>query len=122
MRFLGIGFLLWLIATIAFRLIGQYLLDSTNTALAIGLFIATLPLMIIVTTAVYVWQQVKAIERPKAALLLALPGMLLDVGSVLFFPIVFPNIDPNANVLFASLMLWGYSSILITGVLPQNEL
>ncbi|MBD1845428.1 DUF5367 domain-containing protein [Cyanobacteria bacterium FACHB-63] len=122
MLFLGIGFLIWLVATIAFRLIGQYLLDPTNIALSIGLFLATTLSMFIIVTGVYFWQQVKAIERPKAALLIALPGMLLDVGSVLFFPKVFPNIDPSANVLFAGLMLWGYSSILVTSFLPRNEL
>jgi hypothetical protein len=122
MLFLGLGFVIWLVATIAFRLIGQYLLDPTNIALCIGLFLATTIAMIIAVTGVYFWQQVKVIERPKTALLIALPGMLLDVGSVLFFPTVFPNIDPNANVLFAGLMLWGYSSILVTSLLPQNEL
>ncbi|MBW4443105.1 MAG: DUF5367 domain-containing protein [Plectolyngbya sp. WJT66-NPBG17] len=122
MLFLGIGFLGWLIATIAFRFIGQYLLDPTNIALSIGLFLATPIAMFVVITGVYFWQQVKAIERPKAALLIALPGMILDAGSVLSFSSVFPNIDPNANTLFAALMLWGYSSILATGFLPQDEL
>lgn len=122
MLFLGIGFLGWLIATIAFRLVGQYLLDPTNVNLPIGVFLATPLVAVIVMTGIYLWQQVKAIERPKAALLIAVPGMLLDVVSVLYFPTVFPNIDPSANILFAGLMLWGYSSILLTGFLPQNEL
>lgn len=120
MRFLGIGFLIWLIATIAFRLIGQYLLDPTNIALSIGLFLATTLVMFIVSIEIYSWQQVKLTERSKAALLLALPGMLLDVISVLLFPTVFPNIDPSANILFAGLMLWGYSSILVTSFLPAK--
>ncbi|MBD1824619.1 DUF5367 family protein [Cyanobacteria bacterium FACHB-DQ100] len=117
MLFLGVGFLIWLVATIAFRLIGQFLLNPSNLALSIGLFLATTIAMLIVVTGVFVWQRVDAIARPKAALLIALPGMLLDVGSVLFFPMVFPNIDPNANILFAGLMLWGYSSILVTSFL-----
>lgn len=122
MRFVGIGFSIWLIATIAFRLIGQYLLDPTHFLLSIGLFLATTIAMFVIVSGVYSWQQVKVAERPKAALLIALPGMLLDVVSVLLFPAVFPNIDPNANILFAGLMLWGYSSILATSFLPQNEL
>lgn len=121
MLFLGIGFIGWLAATIAFHLIGQYLLDPTNIALSIGLFLAASIVMIVLVTGVYFWRQVKVIDQPKVALLIALPGMLLDVGSVLFFPTVFPNIDPNANVLFAGLMLWGYSFILVTSFL-RNEL
>lgn len=120
MLFVGIGLLIWFVATIAFRLIGQYLLDPSNIALSIGLFLATTIAMLIVVTGVYVWQKVDAIARPKVALLIALPGMLFDVGSVLFFPSVFPNIDPGANVLFAGLMLWGYSSILVTSFLPYE--
>ncbi|MCY6492080.1 DUF5367 family protein [Leptolyngbya sp. GGD] len=120
MQFLGIGVFIWLTATIAFRLIGQFLLDPTNIALSIGLFLATSLVMLIVVTSVYLWQQVKSIDRPKTALLIALPGMLLDVGSILWFPTVFPNIDPNANILFAGLMLWGYTSILVTGFLPEQ--
>lgn len=122
MLFLGIGFLGWLIATFALRLIGQYLLDPTNLTLSIGVFLVTPLVLIIVMSGLYFWQQVKAIERSKVALLVALPGMLLDVLSVLYFPTVFPNIDPSANILFAGLMLWGYSSILSTSFLPQNEL
>ncbi|MBD1857748.1 MULTISPECIES: DUF5367 family protein [Leptolyngbya] len=120
MQFLGIGVFIWLTATIAFRLIGQFLLDPTNLVLSIGLFLATALVMFVVMTAVYLWRQVKLLDRPKAAMLVALPGMLLDVGSVLSFPTVFPNIDPNANILFAGLMLWGYASILITGFLPEQ--
>lgn len=121
MLFLGIGFLGWLVATIAFRLIGQYLLDPSNIALSIGLFLTTTIAVMIAMTGVFVWQKVDAIARPKVALLIALPGMLLDAGSVLFFPSVFPNIDPSANVLFAGLMLWGYSSILAASFLHYER-
>jgi hypothetical protein len=120
MKFLGIGVFIWLIATISFRLIGQFLLDPTNLALSIGLFLATPIAVFGVVTAIYLWQQVKWLDRPKIAMLIALPGMLLDVGSILCFSTVFPNIDPSANILFAGLMLWGYSSILVTGFLPEQ--
>lgn len=122
MRFLGIRFLGWLSATITFRLVGQYLLDPANLTLLIEVFLVTPLVLIVVMSGLYFWQQVKAIERPKAALLVALPGMFLDVVSVLYFPAVFPNIDPSANILFAGLMLWGYSSLLATSILPTNEL
>jgi tellurite resistance protein TehA-like permease len=120
MLFLGIGFALWLVATIAFRLVGQYLLDPANLGLSIGLFLVTPLAMLIVTIAIYSAQQVQTLDRPKTAMLLALPGMLLDVGSILFFPTVFANIDPNADRLFAGLMLWGYSFILTSGFLPEK--
>lgn len=111
--FFILGFLLWLIATIALRLLGQFLLDPTNVTLTIAVFIG-LVLLVPLTSAIYIWKNVAIQDQPTVAIQVALPGMLLDVGSILFFPVVFPNINPVANVLFAALMLWGYSLILIS--------
>lgn len=120
MFFVSLGFLGWLIATIAFRIIGEFLLDPSNMVLTIAAFALSVPLLAILMYGIYTWQQVKQPERSKVAMQIALPGMLLDVGSVLFFPVVFPNIDPAANVIFAALMLWGYSFILLSNFLPAS--
>lgn len=120
MFFVVLGFLGWLIATIAFRLLGKVLLDPSNSVFTIATFAVSVPLIAIVMYGIYTWQQVKQSERPKIAMQIALPGMLLDVGSILLFPIVFPNIDPTANVVFSALMLWGYSFILLSSFLPMS--
>jgi Family of unknown function (DUF5367) len=114
--FFVLGFLVWLIATIALRLLGQFLLDPMNLTLTIVMFVG-LVLLVPIMSAIYIWQNVAIQDRSTVAMQIALPGMLLDVGSILFFPVVFPNIDPTANVLFAALMLWGYSLVLISGCL-----
>ncbi len=118
--FFILGFLIWLIATIVLRLLGQVLLDPTNVALTIAVFIG-LVLLIPIMFAIYIWSNVEIQDQPTVAMQVALPGMLLDIGSILFFPVVFPNINPAANVLFAALMLWGYSLILLSGFLPIVE-
>ena len=100
MIFIAIGFLIWLIATIAF---------------------SSMPLFIALMYGVFAWKKVHGSEKFKVALSVALPGMLLDIISILFFPVVFPNMNPDANVLFAGLMLWGYSNILVSGFLPSSE-
>jgi hypothetical protein len=120
MFFITFGVLIWFVGTIAFRLIGQFVLDPSNAMLTIGIFIAMLPL-IVMMYGIYIWKQVSISDRTKVAISVALPGMLLDVNSILFFPTVFPNIDPNANGLFAALMLWGYGLILLSGFLPTIE-
>lgn len=120
MFFMTLGILIWLVATIAFRLFGQFILDPTNAMLTIGIFIAML-LLIVMMYGIYTWKHVSLSDRIKVAMFVALPGMLLDINSVLFFPTVFPNIDPNANGLFAALMLWGYGLILLSGFLPIPE-
>lgn len=115
---IGIGVLVWIVATLLFRFAGQYLLQPSHVALSIGLFVLEIPLLIGLMVALYQWLSIDYQERPRAAMMFALPGMLLDVGSILFFAQTFPNIDPVANVLFAALMLWGYSCVLLSGFLP----
>lgn len=114
--FFVLGFLVWLIATIALRLLGQFLLDPTNATLTIAVFIG-LVLLIPIIFATYIWKNVAIRDQPTVAIQVALPGMLLDIGSILFFPVVFPNINPAANILFAALILWGYSLILMSSFL-----
>jgi Family of unknown function (DUF5367) len=47
-----------------------------------------------------------------------LPGMVLDVFSVLFFSQIFPNLSPKAVQPFSALLLWGYAVVLMTALIP----
>lgn len=118
---LQLGFLLWLIATIILRFSGQFMLDANNIVLSVSEFILLIPALMGLMTAIYHYKSINTVGRPKVAMLIALPGMILDVGSILFFPDVFPNIDPGANILFAWMMLWAYGIILISGILPALQ-
>jgi hypothetical protein len=56
----------------------------------------------------------------RAAVLIVLPGLLLDAGSVLWFRVVFPNLPDSAGMLLASLLLWAYGVALLAAVWPQK--
>ncbi len=73
--------------------------------------------MIALMMTLYRIKKISGPERLLAAGLFALPGMLLDTGIVLFFADVFPTMQPDADALFAAWLFWGYSIVLLTGVI-----
>ena len=91
--FVGIALGVWAVATLLIRLVGQYLFDPGNTPMIVGLFIAAIPVMALLTYPLYYWFKIPAEERPHAAIILAFPGMILDVLVITFFQDVFPNIE-----------------------------
>lgn len=73
------GFLLWMSATILFRLFGQIFLIPGQVFLVLSIFILAIPLIIIATYPYYYFRKIPETERLKAAVQIALPGMLLDI-------------------------------------------
>ncbi len=117
--FYAFGFLLWLGATIIFRLWGHYFLVPDQPLLVTVVFIAAIPLIAGVTYPLYKWRGVTRADTAKAALGLALPGMLLDIVSLLNFEAFFPNLETRVSSYFAAWLLWAYSLILLTGALMK---
>lgn len=115
------GFLLWMSATILFRLFGQTFLIPGQVFLVLSIFILAIPLIIIATYPYYYFREIPETERLKAAVQIALPGMLLDILSIIYFAKVFPNLTNDSLPLFASWLLWAYSLILITGLSIKNN-
>ncbi|WP_370222731.1 DUF5367 domain-containing protein [Cytobacillus sp.] len=109
------GFLLWVSATILFRLFGQIFLIPGQAFLALSIFILAIPLISIATYPYYYFRHIPETERLKAAVQIALPGMLLDIISIIYFAKVFPNLTNDSLPLFASWLLWAYSLIFLSG-------
>lgn len=112
------GVLVWLGATTFVRLGGQWFFNGDFTMLlfAFGIMI---PLIALATYPFYRWRDVKPSERPTAALYAVLPGMILDVFVILFFPFVFPNLEPTEAAPYSAWLFWGYSLGLMTGFIPN---
>lgn len=119
--FMGAGVVVWAVATVLLRFVGQYLLIPGNTPLTIAAFVGVAILMILLMNALYRTKHVSCSERLLAATLFALPGMILDAGTVYFFTDVFPNMPPEADSLFAAWLFWGYSVVLITGLVRLRK-
>lgn len=114
------GCLVWLVGTLVFRLGGQFFFRPENPLLLILLFVATVPLIAGVVYPVYNWKKLSSAERPLAAICAALPSLMLDVFSVLWFPSVFPNLPATASASFAAWLLWGYFLVLVTALIPPQ--
>ena len=78
--FFAIGFLLWLLATIAFRLSGHlFFLD--DPAVMVALWLITVPALFLLASGLFRWRKLRRAERFEAAVLLVISGMTLDASS-----------------------------------------
>jgi len=120
-RFVWIGLAVWLFATLAIRLWGKSVFRAGSAAQWALLFGVTA-----VAIAVPISLLVRSLPTReaglRAAVLVVLPGMLLDTGSVLWFRSVFPNLPEMAGMSFAALLLWAYAIALLAGVWPRKTL
>jgi len=105
-RLVIVGFAIWLVATIALRIAGQWVLNpsriwSVIALLAIsGLLLFRLPRLLFSRFAI------PREQRALGGIALVAPGMLLDAVSAIFFPSIFPNIRPDAAGLFGGWLLF----------------
>ncbi len=125
LRAAGVGFLLWLAFTAAFRFAGQYFFIPDET-LMLALFIATPLLMAALTFLLLRLLREARGDEAEAAIGLAFPGMFLDVFVTREFPSVFPNLDPALDGAFGALLLLAYGAVVLTGLMstrlaPQDE-
>jgi len=107
-----IGFVIWLGATVALRVAGQFVFRSTGTGTALALLAVSVPLMMFVAVQVLRGSD----QRAAGAIALVAPGMLLDAISTIWFPQVFPNIRPDAAPLFGGWLLFCNVVVLLTAV------
>jgi len=119
--FLGIGFLIWLVATTIFRLWGHFFFLPENTLAMLVLYIVAGGGMFTVALWLFRWQKLSDGGRFLAAILLVLPGMILDAAVTEFFSLVYPNLPPNAAGSFGAWLLWVYAFVLVASLLPHQN-
>lgn len=119
--FLGIGFGVWLLATLAFRIAGHlFFLDDQIAFLAI-LWLLTIVALLAFVLALFRWGRLSRSARFEAAILLALPGMILDALAVETFATVFPNMPGSAAGSFGAWLLAAYATVLIAAFVPSRS-
>jgi hypothetical protein len=116
-RLILIGLALWLIATLALRLGGQYVLHPGRWPAILILFAMTFPLMAWLVHRVCISSGIPQAEWLAAAVSLLLPTLLLDPFSSAFFPVVFPNMAPQVAGVFGGWMLWCCAGGLVGAML-----
>ncbi|WP_407489631.1 DUF5367 domain-containing protein [Elizabethkingia anophelis] len=113
---LGIGFLIWLFATIAFRVAGQYFFITDSIVVLSILYIIVVPVLGLVTVFTCRKFRLTGLENIVAGVLLVLPGMLIDTFVIQFFGDIFPNMPASNAATFGSWLMWSYTIVLITSI------
>lgn len=120
--FLLWGFLVWLGASLVFRFLGQVFFIPDNTLLIVSSYIFVVPLILVLTFPIYKLKKIQENEdRIKAAVFIALPGMLIDSVVLIYFDQVFVNLSVETDRFFASWLMWAYSLILFTGFYNKKK-
>jgi hypothetical protein len=115
------GIILWIGATVIFRTAGQFFLLPNEPIMISALFLAAIPIVLLTTYPLYHWLELRKEEQPKAAVFIALPGMLLDIYSFITFETMFPNLAPETLRIFGGWLMWAYSLIIITGLVSLKK-
>jgi Family of unknown function (DUF5367) len=100
------GLLIWLGATITLRVAGQHLLRANGGMEILGLFAASFPLLALLARRLCYRYRLPRERWLLGAVSLTMPTLLLDAFSSAFFPVVFPNIQPQMAGVFGGWMLW----------------
>jgi len=99
-----LGCVMWLGATAALRIAGGRIVPTTPAGILIA-FTASFAAMAWLARHVCRRLQIAPADWPVATIALAAPTLLLDPFSSAFFPVVFPNIRPDAAGAFGGWML-----------------
>ncbi|WP_194972587.1 DUF5367 domain-containing protein [Aquiflexum lacus] len=118
---LFLGFMVWLMATIAFRFAGQYFFLTDNTLVMVGLYILVVPVLGVLANWVFNSYQLGRLESIQSATLIVLPGMAFDTFIIIFFPVVLPNLPPTDAPIFGSWLMWAYASVLAFGLTRKES-
>jgi hypothetical protein len=106
----GLG--IWLAATVALRVGGQYVLRPSPAG-TVMLFALSLPLMAWIVRRLCSRFRLPPEAWPAGAISIALPTLLLDPFSSAFFPVAFPNMAPELAGVFGGWMLWCCAGALL---------
>lgn len=113
-RWMAIGFALWIAIALAFRFVGGLAFHSGPWGVPWLLLILPLALWAI-TYLLLVVMRVAPTDRSEAASIMAVPGLLVGIYEINSFHFVFPNLDASLGGEFAILMFACYAAVIIAG-------
>lgn len=113
---LAVGFLIWFLATLAFRFAGQFFFITDSVAILTILYLAVIPALILLSTLTFKKLKVSGLDSVVGGVLMVLPGMFIDTFIIQFFEKIFPNMPPSRAAAFGSWLMWAYSIVLLTSI------
>lgn len=115
-----VGFLVWLSATLLFRIAGHHFFIVDNAWVMIGLYLLLIPALGVLSTSLFNKFKLSSLESVKSAAIMVLPGMLMDTFCIQFFEKVFPNMPEIYSKSFGAWLMFAYAVVLISGLLKKN--
>lgn len=119
--FFAWGFLIWLAATVVFRLFGQFVLVPGDELRLAVVYLLTVPGIAAFMHLLYASKGLDGRDCLLAAACAVLPGMLLDVLAFAFFGVFYPNMQLAAAPYFGAFLLWAYVLVLLTGLFRYGQ-
>lgn len=113
-RWMAVGFALWLAILLAFRFVGEWAFHEGPWGVSWLLLIMPLALWAI-THLLLVVMRVTPDDRSEAASIMAVPGLLVGIYEINSFGFVFPNLDASLAKEFAILMFACYAAVIVGG-------
>lgn len=116
-----VGFLIWLVATVLFRIAGHYFFRVDQVGVMIALYLGLIPALGLIATTVFNKCKLGRLESVQAGVVMVLPGMLLDTFCIQFFEKIFPNMPEIYSKTFGSWLMFAYAIVLISGLLRKPQ-
>jgi hypothetical protein len=113
---LGVGFSIWFLATLAFRVAGQFFFITESPIILAILYLAVIPSLALISAITFKRFNLTGLENVAAGVLLVLPGMIIDTFVIQFFEDIFPNMPSSRAAAFGSWLMWAYSVVLLTSI------
>jgi glycerol uptake facilitator-like aquaporin len=117
-RLLRSGLVIWLAATISLRVAGQHLLRPDDLRGTMILFGVSFPLMAWLVRRLSTGAHLPPEQFLAGAVSVALPTLLLDPFSCVFFPVLFPNMAPQVAGVFGGWLLWCCAGAVVGALVP----
>ncbi len=117
-RFAITGFVIWLLATVAVRLAGQWFFRADELLWMVALYAVTAAAMWLLTMRLFSRIPLAPGQQVAAACALSLPGMFADALSIAFFANIFPNMPASYAAAFGGWLMFAYAVVLLTGFAP----
>lgn len=114
---IGIVFLIWFLATLAFRVAGQFFFITDSPIVLTSLYLAVIPALSLISIFTFKKFKLIGLENVLAGTLMVLPGMIIDTFVIQFFENIFPNMPSARAATFGSWLMWAYSTVLVTSVI-----
>lgn len=113
MLFLALGFSVWLLATVIFRLAGHVFFLDDDLAMLSLLWIVTIVAMFLLAQALFRWRRLTRAQQFEAAALMVISGMILDAIVIEGYSQIFPNMSADSAGSFGAWLLIAYVSVLL---------